>query len=52
LGEWAGLAKYDKEGNVKKARPSSCVVIKSYGEPSDELSFLLAHIKVSKDASE
>jgi len=29
LGEWAGLAKLDEEGNVAKARPCGCLAIRS-----------------------
>jgi len=29
LGEWAGLAKIDEEGNVTKQRPCGCIAIKT-----------------------
>jgi len=29
LGEWAGLAKFDEEGNVAKARPCGCLAIQN-----------------------
>jgi small subunit ribosomal protein S12e len=45
LGEWAGLAKYDKEGAVKKCKGTSCVVVRDYGETSRELDFLFDYFK-------
>jgi small subunit ribosomal protein S12e len=49
LGVWAGLGKFDKEGNSKPKHPgASVVVVRDFGEPSAELDFLLEHIKKSK----
>ena len=45
LGEWAGLAKYDKEGAVKKCKGTSCVVVREFGEGSAELDFLMDYFK-------
>eukprot|EP01130_Rhizamoeba_saxonica_P001837 TRINITY_DN11672_c0_g1_i1.p1 TRINITY_DN11672_c0_g1~~TRINITY_DN11672_c0_g1_i1.p1 ORF type:complete len:136 (-),score=39.48 TRINITY_DN11672_c0_g1_i1:27-434(-) len=45
LGEWAGLCKYDAAGNARKKVSCSCVVVKDYGEASDELELLFAEIK-------
>ena len=44
LGEWAGLAKVDKEGNARKVVGCSCVVVKNFGEESEALSILQASI--------
>eukprot|EP00966_Prymnesium_polylepis_P148597 3432710-Prymnesium_polylepis.1 len=38
LGEWAGLAKVDKEGNARKVVGCSCVVVKSFGVAQEEVS--------------
>jgi len=48
LGEWAGLAKFDKEGNIKKSRGAACVVVKDYGEASTELDFLIDYFNKQK----
>ena len=45
LGEWAGLAKVDKEGNARKVVGCSCVVVKSFGEESEALTVLQESIK-------
>jgi len=42
LGEWVGLAKYDKQMKVRKRQRCSCVVVRDYIEESEALSFLLA----------
>ncbi|KAL0481681.1 ribosomal protein S12 [Acrasis kona] len=41
LGEWVGLAKYDKNMKVRKHQKCSCVVVKDFGEQSDALQFIL-----------
>eukprot|EP01009_Symbiontida_sp_KSa7_P006322 NODE_252_length_1117_cov_671.183521_g204_i0.p7 GENE.NODE_252_length_1117_cov_671.183521_g204_i0~~NODE_252_length_1117_cov_671.183521_g204_i0.p7 ORF type:complete len:50 (+),score=8.11 NODE_252_length_1117_cov_671.183521_g204_i0:912-1061(+) len=45
LGEWVGLAKYDKAGHVRKCVGCSCCVVKDYGEPSKALDMILDHFK-------
>merc|ERR1711957_828440 len=45
LGEWAGLAKVDKEGTTKKVVGCSCVVVKEWGEESEALSILQDYFK-------
>merc|ERR1739848_847099 len=45
LGEWAGLAKVDKEGNARKVVGCSCCVVKDFGEQSEALSVLQESIK-------
>jgi len=45
LGEWAGLAKIDREGKARKVVGCSCVVITSYGQDSAALQVLLEYFK-------
>lgn len=45
LGEWVGLAKYDKSMKVRKALKCSCVVVRDFGEESEELQFVLKDLK-------
>ena len=45
LGEWAGLAKLDKEGAARKVVGCSCVVVKAWGEESQALSVLQDYFK-------
>eukprot|EP00478_Filoreta_tenera_P002830 GABV01002947.1.p3 GENE.GABV01002947.1~~GABV01002947.1.p3 ORF type:complete len:151 (-),score=68.16 GABV01002947.1:99-551(-) len=45
LGEWAGLAKLDAEGQVVKVVKCSCVVVKKWGERSTALEVVLDKIK-------
>lgn len=50
LGQWAGLAKIDREGKPRKVVGCSCVVITNYGADSAALQVLLeceCHILVS-----
>jgi small subunit ribosomal protein S12e len=42
LGEWVGLAKYDKNMKPRKVQKCSCVVVKDFGEESEALNFILA----------
>merc|ERR1712029_871611 len=48
LGEWAGLAKLDKEGAARKVIGCSCVVVKEWGEKSDALNVLQDYFKSQK----
>ena len=45
LGEWAGLAKVDKEGECKKVVGCSCCVVKDWGEDSEALTILQDYFK-------
>lgn len=45
LGEWVGLAKYDKSMKVRKAQKCSCVAVTDFGEESEELNFVLQSLK-------
>merc|ERR1719203_232068 len=48
LGEWAGLAKLDKEGSARKVVNCSCVVVKEWGEESEALTVLQDYFKSQK----
>jgi len=48
LGEWAGLAKLDKEGAARKVVGCSCVVVKSWGEDSQALNVLQEYFKTQQ----
>nr|4U3M_C2 Chain C2, 40S ribosomal protein S12 [Saccharomyces cerevisiae S288C]4U3M_c2 Chain c2, 40S ribosomal protein S12 [Saccharomyces cerevisiae S288C]4U3N_C2 Chain C2, 40S ribosomal protein S12 [Saccharomyces cerevisiae S288C]4U3N_c2 Chain c2, 40S ribosomal protein S12 [Saccharomyces cerevisiae S288C]4U3U_C2 Chain C2, 40S ribosomal protein S12 [Saccharomyces cerevisiae S288C]4U3U_c2 Chain c2, 40S ribosomal protein S12 [Saccharomyces cerevisiae S288C]4U4N_C2 Chain C2, 40S ribosomal protein S12 [S len=43
LGEWAGLAKIDREANARKVVGASVVVVKNWGAETDELSMIMEH---------
>ena len=45
LGEWLGHCHYDKEGNARKVKGTSSVAIKNYGEETEDLAFVLNHIR-------
>ncbi|WVQ85529.1 hypothetical protein IAT38_007695 [Cryptococcus sp. DSM 104549] len=45
LGQWAGLAKIDREGKPRKVVGCSCVVITNYGADSSALQVLLEYFK-------
>ncbi|KAF8475869.1 40S ribosomal protein S12 [Kalaharituber pfeilii] len=45
LGEWAGLCQLDREGNPRKVVNCSCVVVKDWGEESQERSVLLNYFQ-------
>eukprot|EP00906_Rhabdomonas_costata_P027001 RCo038419 len=45
LGEWVGLATYQKTGELKKVVGCSCCVVKDYGEKSKSLDMILEHFK-------
>ncbi|KAG5952656.1 40S ribosomal protein S12 [Claviceps sorghi] len=47
LGEWAGLCVLDREGNARKVVNCSCVVVKDWGEESQERSILLNYFQTS-----
>lgn len=47
LGEWAGLCKYNAEGDPVKVVGCACVVVRVWGEESRARQFLLDHIKNS-----
>lgn len=49
LGEWCGLYKLDAYDHPRKIVKTSCVVVKSFGETSAELDFLLSWIAANKD---
>jgi small subunit ribosomal protein S12e len=45
LAEWAGLAKFDAEGNVKKVHKCSSVSIRDFGERTKALDMLLSQLQ-------
>jgi len=45
LGEWAGLNRFKKSGELKKAISSSVVAVSAFGEDSEALHFTLDYIK-------
>ena len=45
IGTWLGHCKYDKDGEARKVKGTSSVAIKSYGEETEALSFVLNYIK-------
>ncbi|GAB7345020.1 hypothetical protein MBLNU457_3440t1 [Dothideomycetes sp. NU457] len=48
LGEWAGLCQIDREGNARKVVNCSCVVVKDWGEDSQERSVLLNYFQTEQ----
>ncbi|XP_022180888.1 40S ribosomal protein S12 [Myzus persicae] len=45
LGEWSGLCKYDNNGQARKVIGCSCVVVKDFGDDTQELDTLLEILK-------
>lgn len=43
LGEWAGLGKVDRDGNVRKVVGASVVVVTNWGAQTDERQMILDH---------
>ncbi|KAI9806359.1 MAG: 40S ribosomal protein S12 [Sarcosagium campestre] len=48
LGEWAGLCVLDREGNARKVVSCSCVVVRDWGEESQERSILLNYFQTEQ----
>ena len=48
LGEWAGLCKFNAEGKAVKIVSCSCVVIRSWGEQTEAVDYLMEHLKGSQ----
>ncbi|PQE22211.1 40S ribosomal S12 protein [Rutstroemia sp. NJR-2017a WRK4] len=48
LGEWAGLCVLDREGNARKVVNCSCVVVKDWGEESQERTLLLNYFQTEQ----
>ncbi|OKL60335.1 40S ribosomal protein S12 [Talaromyces atroroseus] len=48
LGEWVGLCQLDREGNARKVVNCSCVVVKDWGEESQERSILLNYFQTEQ----
>ncbi|RNF20492.1 40S ribosomal protein S12 [Trypanosoma conorhini] len=44
LAQWAGLAKLDSAGELKKTFKCSCVAVRDFGERTRALDFLLSHL--------
>jgi len=45
LGEWAGLCVLDREGNARKVVNCSCVVVRDWGQESQERNVLLQYFQ-------
>lgn len=45
LGEWIGLAKYDKNMKPRKLQKCGCVIVRDFGEESDALQVVLSSLK-------
>ncbi|KAK9145287.1 hypothetical protein Sjap_005190 [Stephania japonica] len=45
LGEWAGLCKIDFEGKARKVVGCSCIIVKEYGEESEDLHIVQEYVK-------
>lgn len=45
LAQWAGLAKYEKDGALKKTFKCSCVAVCDFGERTKALDMLLEQLK-------
>ncbi|CCH58229.1 hypothetical protein TBLA_0A04340 [Henningerozyma blattae CBS 6284] len=43
LGEWAGLGKVDRDGNVRKVVGASVVVVTNWGAETDERKMIMEH---------
>ena len=48
LGEWAGLCVVDQEGNARKVVNCSCVVVRDWGEESQERNVLLNYFQTEQ----
>ncbi|KAF2415965.1 L30e-like protein [Tothia fuscella] len=48
LGEWAGLCQIDRDGNARKVVNCSCVVVRDWGEESQERSILLNYFQTEQ----
>lgn len=48
LGEWAGLCVLDREGNARKVVNCSCVVVKDWGEESQERSVIMNYFQTAE----
>lgn len=48
LGEWAGLCVLDREGNARKVVNCSCVVVRDWGEESQERNVLLNYFQTEQ----
>ncbi|EEH39365.2 40S ribosomal protein S12 [Paracoccidioides lutzii Pb01] len=48
LGEWVGLCVLDREGNPRKVVNCSCVVLRDWGEESQERSVLLNYFQTEQ----
>jgi len=48
IGEWVGLAKFSKDGTLKKAVRCSVAVVTDFGEESPALNHVLNYVKSKK----
>ena len=52
LGEWAGLARINEDGDAEKIVKTTCVAVTDFGEESDSLDKLLKYLQSQEGSNE